>query len=118
MSDETPDNIAPAIPLPDRSVSIDLDTLERPSQDVKPPFKVKINGKTITFTDPAEVDWQDLASVEQPADIFRICLSKPDRDVIADAGLPGWKVNALFESFSEHYDFEERVAKARRRSQF
>jgi hypothetical protein len=116
MTDQTPET--PVIPLPDRSVAIDLDNLTRDEKEVKPPFVVAIKGRKITFTDPAEVDWQDLAVVEGPADIFRICLSKEDRVFFADQEIPGWKLNALFDAFNSHYDFDERVAKARRRAQF
>lgn len=104
--------------LPEPGVVLDLDTLERPEKDVKPPFIVKVGGKKVTFTDPGEIDWQDLAAIDAPVDLFSVALSREDREHFRETRIPGWKFNELMESYYTHYDFEEKIRDAKRRAQF
>lgn len=104
--------------LPEPGVVLDLDALERPEKDVKPPFVVKIADRKITFTDPGEIDWQDLAAVDVPADLFAVALSREDRQFFREQRIPGWKFNELMRSYYVHYDFEEKIKAAKRQAQF
>ena len=101
--------------LPEPGVILDLDTEERPSEDVKPPFVVKIGGKSITFTDPSELDWTVLAAIQQPGDLINSALSREDRKHIRETELPGWKFNRLMESYYTHYDLEDKIREAQQR---
>lgn len=102
--------------LPEPGVVLDLDALTRPEKDIKAPFKVKVAGKVITFKDPAEIDWRDLASVSIPADLFRVALSREDRNHLSDQEMEGWRFNELMKGYYEHYDFEDKVAEAKRQA--
>lgn len=104
--------------LPEPGVILDLDAAERPADDVKPPFVVKIEGRTVTFADPSELPWQDLAAVEAPGDLIRIALSREDRQHVSAASIPAWKFNKLMESYYIHYDLEQKIDDARRRAAF
>lgn len=103
--------------LPDPDVILDLDNEERPKEDVKPPYVVKIGDKKLTFADPAEIDWRDLAAVEIPADLLRVAMSREDRIHLQKQELPGWKFNRLMESYYQHYDLEEKIRNAKRQQQ-
>jgi hypothetical protein len=104
--------------LPEPGVTLDLDAAERDAKDVKDPFVVKVGDKKLTFADPGDVDWRDLATVEIPADLFRVSLNKEDRQHLLDANLPTWKFTKLMKAYYEYYDFEDKIRDARRQAQF
>lgn len=104
--------------LPEPGVILDLDSVERPAADVKPPFVVNIEGRQITMQDPSEVDWRDLAAVEIPADLLRVAMTREDRNYLMDLALPAWKFNKLMEAYYTHYDLEEKIRNAKRQAQF
>lgn len=104
--------------LPEPGVILDLDVEERPEEDVKPPFVVKLGGKTVKLEDPTEIDWRDLARVEIPADLLRVAMSREDRNHLQSLALPTWKFNRLMESYYAHYDLEDKIRNARRQAQF
>ena len=103
--------------LPEPGVILDLDLEERPAEDVKPPFVIKVNGRNIQFADPAELNWQDLAAIRIPADFVHVSLNHEDRKFLLEEDLPSWKFNRLLEAYYLHYDLENKIAKARRQSQ-
>jgi hypothetical protein len=96
------------------NLAIDLDTVERPASEVKPPFTAQIGGRTITMLDPSDLDWRDLMAMSTPQDFIRLSMSKPDREFLATQDIPGWKFNLLMEAFYRHFDLEELAEKARR----
>lgn len=104
--------------LPTPGVTLDLDTIERDSKDVKPPFVVAIEGRSITLGDPTDIDWRDLAGVEVPADLLRVAMSREDRVYLQSLALPTWKFNRLMEAYYTHYDLEDKIRNARRQAQF
>lgn len=101
--------------LPDPSVSLDLDLLERPPEDESTPFVVNINGRKITMVDPDTLDWRDLITMSDPTDFIRIAMSSEDRQYLVKQAIPGWKFSRLLESYYLHYDLDEKIAAARRR---
>lgn len=109
----TDDNV---LSLPEPGVVLDLDAAERPASEIKPPFVVKVGGRKITFKDPAEIDWKDLAAVNIPPDIFAFALDREDRKHIRETDLEGWRFNLLFKGYYEHYDMEEKVNQAKRQA--
>lgn len=104
--------------LPEPGVILDLDLEERPEKDIKPPFVVNIEGRRVTFADPTEVDWRDLAAVEIPADLLRVAMTRDDRQYLQGLALPTWKFNRLMEAYYSHYDLEDKIRNARRQAQF
>lgn len=104
--------------LPEPGVVLDLDAAERDTKDVKDPFVVKVGDRKVTFTDPGDIDWRDLATVEIPADLFRVSLSKEDRNHLQDQNLPTWKFTKLMKAYYDYYDFEDKIRDARRQAQF
>lgn len=104
--------------LPEPGVILDLDTVERPEKDVRPPFVVTVEGRKVTMQDPAEIDWRDLASVEIPADLLRVAMSTEDRVFLVERSLPAWKFNRLMEAYYTHYDLEDKIREAKRQAQF
>jgi hypothetical protein len=104
--------------LPTPGVILDLDLEEKPEEDVKAPFIVNIGGRPVTFANPADLDWLDLASVEIPADLIRISLTPEDREFILAQRLPSWKFGRLMKVYYEHYDMEKRIRDAQRQAAF
>lgn len=104
--------------LPTPGVVLDLDAEQRPKEDIKPPFVIKVGGRSITFKDPNELPWQKLAAIRVPADLIHVSLERDDREHIFDQDLPTWKFNKLMESYYEHYDLEKKIEAARRQAEF
>ena len=102
--------------LPEPGVILDLDSEQRPEKDIRPPFVVKVEGKNLTFSDPAEIDWRDLAAVEIPSDLLRVAMTEEDRRHLAGVNLPGWKFNRLMEAYYTHYDLETKIRDAKRQA--
>jgi len=111
----TDDNV---INLPEPGVILDLDAEERPASEIKPPFIVKVGGRNVTFADPADIDWRELATVSIPADLLRVSLSKEDLKHLQGLNLNAWKFNKLMEDYYDHYDLEDRIRDAKRQAQF
>lgn len=99
-------------------IHLDLDAVERPSKDIKEPFVVKINGRTITMIDPSDLDWRDLLLMESPMDFLRYALSPEDKSWLTEQATPGWKFSQLMEAYYSHYDLEEKQREAQRQAQF
>lgn len=103
--------------LPEPGVILDLDIEEKPN--AKDPFKVKVGGKVITFADPDDIPWQDLATVGIPADLIRVSMKKEDAKHIQDqTKLPTWKFRKLMDTYYSYYDMEEKIRDAKRQQQF
>jgi len=97
-----------------QEISLDLDAVERPEKDVVPPFAVKVGGKRIEMTDPDEIDWKDLAELDDPIGFLRYALNDEDRAHLREVDLPGWKFRRLMDGYMAHYKLNERVAEAQR----
>ncbi len=101
--------------LPTPGVILDLDALVRDPKDIKDPFIIKVGERQVTFKDPMDIDWRDLAAVQIPADMIRVSLSKEDRNFLSDLELPTWKFSELMEKYYKYYDLEDRIRDAKRR---
>lgn len=106
----------------DNGVVFDLDTVERPAdQVVSQPFVVNIKGRPIQMIDPGELDFRDVLAMDNPSEFLRHAISAEDREFIALQDIPAWKFNALMERYGKHYRLEERQRAAeeqqRRRTQ-
>lgn len=102
--------------LPDRSITLDLDTAERPQKDIKPDFVVNVEGRKIKIEDPETLDWRDLLTIERPLDLVRVAMSSEDRSYLLGLNLPGWKLNRLFDAYDVHYGLSDKMAEAQRRA--
>lgn len=102
--------------LPEPGVVLDLDIEEKPEQDVKPPFIVKVGERNLEFSDPSDIDWRDLAAIEAPGELLRLSLSREDHEFLRKQSLPTWKFNRLMEAYNLHFDLEDKIREAKRRS--
>lgn len=100
--------------LPSTPIDFDLDAAERPAKDIKPPFVVKLGGRPVTMKDPGELDWQDLAVIQQPTDFLEFSVDEDDRDHVLNQEMPGWKLNALMERYMQHFGLDARLRQAER----
>lgn len=97
------------------TITLDLDAAQRPEEEIKPPFVVKVQGRSITMEDPAELDWRDLAVMDNPIEFLRLSLSTEDRKFLLSLNLPGWKFNQFMEAYYAHFDLDDKVREAQRR---
>lgn len=97
--------------LPGR-VNINLDEIE--NEEAKEPFVAVLAGREIVFSDPAELDWQDLLEIGDPVDFLRYVVSEEDRKHIHKQKLPAFKFNRLMEAFMTYYELDEKLEQARR----
>lgn len=104
--------------LPQPGVILDLDSEQRPEKDIKPPFVIHIGGQNVTFADPSEIDWRDLADINHPGQLLRVALSSDDRKFLNEQALPTWKFNRLLEAYYTHYDLEDKIRTAKRQQAF
>ena len=78
------------------------------------PFVAVLAGREIVFSDPAELDWQDLLEIGDPVDFLRYVVSKEDREFIHKQKLAAFKFNRLMEAFMTYYELDEKLEQARR----
>ena len=95
--------------LPQNNIILDLDTVERPAEDVVAPFVVTVKGRVITMTDPEEFDWQDLLTIQTPQDFLRYCTTAEDREFLRDLKMPGWKFGQLMKAYQKHYKIDQKL---------
>lgn len=96
------------------NVNLNLDAVERPAEDRVDPFKVVVGGRVITMTDPEEIDWQDLLTIEDPIQFLEFCVSEEDRDYLAEQKIPGWKFGHLIQGYQKHFKIDKKIAQAQR----
>lgn len=96
-------------------VTIDLNTVERDPKDIKPPFRVQVGEQIIEMSDPEEVDWRDLLTMQDPSEFLRLTMSEADRKYLREQAIPAWRFSKLMEAYYAHYDLEEKMREARRR---
>lgn len=92
-------------------IILNLDEIER--TNVKDPFVVVVGEKEVTFTDPEDLDWEDLAALDSPGDFIDMCTSDADREHIYGLKLPSYKFKRLWEAYQKHYDLLESRGKRR-----
>lgn len=98
-------------PLPGH-VNLNLDEVE--NEEAKEPFVVVLGGREISFSDPAELDWQDLLEINDPVQFLRYVVSKEDREYIHKQRIPAFKFAKLMDAFSTYYELDEKLEQARR----
>jgi hypothetical protein len=96
------------------NVDLDLDAFERPATEVIPPYTVRLGGRTISMTNPDEIDWQDLLDIRDPVQFLRYSCSREDFQFILSFKLPGYKMAKLMEAYQTHFKIEEKLDNAAR----
>lgn len=91
-------------PAADFDVDVEIEKAKAASKDRKP-FTAEVAGRTITFTDPRDLDWQILLEVqENPLRVLRYCLSDEDRAHLRETkGVPSSVFGQLITRFRLHY---------------
>ena len=90
-----------------KKIAFNMETVEK--EKVYEPFVAHIpatdggEGRDITMTDPADIDWQDLLEVDQPQKFLRYCISDEDKDWLLEQKIKGWQFAKLIEAYQRHY---------------
>lgn len=92
---ETPSTFAP------NDLDLNLDDVER--EKSYKPFVFSLNGRKITLTDPAELDWQDIMEIDQPVKFLKYACDAETRDYMIAQKMPGWKFGKLVDAYLAHY---------------
>lgn len=111
------DSMPPVTQLP-VNVDLDLDSYAKPADQEIPDFTVRLGGRVVTFTNPDEIDWQDLLDITDPVQFIRYSCTKEDREHIVSLRLPGFKMSKLMEAYQTHFQIEDKMDRARRAERF
>lgn len=103
--------------LPDKSITLNLDEVEKDEKDQFEPFTVVLFNRTMTLIDPTDMDYRDLASVVDPIDFARYAFNLEDREFLQEKTVPTWLFGKLFEAYNEHFGLTKRVAEARQQAE-
>jgi hypothetical protein len=93
-----------------QQIDFNLETVER--EKTYSPFTAYIpatdggEGRTLTMTDPSEIDWQDLLEVDQPQKFLRYCITDEDRDWLVKQKIKGWQFGKLIDAYMRHYGLD------------
>jgi len=104
------------VALPTAGVILDLDAVERPAEEIKAPYTVKVGDRVVTFIDPATADWRDLLYINSPADLFNVALSEDDAAYIRGRAMEGWRFNVLMKGYYDYYGLEDKIREAQRQA--
>lgn len=100
--------------LPDKGIALNLDLVEKDEKDQYPPFTIILHEREMTLIDPTDMDYRDLASIDNPIDFARYAFSLDDRDFLNDIDVPAWQFGKLFNAYNEHFGLKERVQEAKK----
>lgn len=87
-------------------IHLDLDSEQR--DETYEPFVFAWKGKTLTLSDPAELDYRKVLEVESPVAFLRYTASQETRDFLAsDEGyMEAWRLNRLMEKYYKHFGLD------------
>lgn len=103
--------------LPSKAIALNLDLEEKDEADQFEPFTIVMFQREMTLIDPTDMDYRDLADIEDAVDFARYAFSVEDRQFLADKTVPGWQFGKIFEKYNEHFGLTKRIAEARRAAQ-
>lgn len=84
-------------------VDFDLDSFESERKSYKP-FVARVGGASITFVDPASLDYRDLMSIDDPDSFAENCIVEKDREAFLGARITvDQMVNGLMPAYRDHY---------------
>lgn len=87
----------------------DLDAVENERKDEQK-FIAKVNGRQITFINPKDANWLDLADLsDDPAEFVALCVEDDaDSAFLMSEDIPAWRMDKLIEAFMRHYGMNVR----------
>ena len=91
-------------PVPARgdNVTLNLDTyeIEKPDEE----FTFVLGGRRIVCVNPNDVDWRDLAAIDDPDEFADVCMTADDATYFKGyTPFPAAKLNAVLQAYREHY---------------
>ena len=88
---------------------IDLNLDEETRDTSYQPFVFYWKGRTISLSDPAELDYRQLLEVESPVGFLRYTASQEDRDFLAseEGKMEGWRLGRLIEKYYKHFGMDK-----------
>jgi hypothetical protein len=88
------------------AVQFSLDTFER--EKTYELFAADLGGQRIVMTDPAELEWQDLAELDDPVEFIDLCMSDEDKEYLLSLRLKAWQLEGLMSAYMTHYGIGNR----------
>lgn len=88
------------------------------SQKKREPFRFNFQGRVLTLTDPEDLDWRDAALLDDPLQMFNLCMSADDRNYLYqhDVKVPAKAFGKIVEAFMGYYNLNEKLAAAQRQA--
>jgi hypothetical protein len=98
-----PRTVRPARPVKDdATVTLNLDTyeIEKPDQE----FSFVLGGRLIECINPNDVDWRDLAAIDDPDEFADVTMQEKDATYFKEfKPFPAAKLNAVLDAYRSHY---------------
>lgn len=90
-------------------IDLNLDTAERPADQVRPDFAFTWKDRRIVLTDPANVDYRSLLEVDSPVGFLKYTARQEDRDFLAspEGSMEGWRLGLLMEKYYKHFGMDK-----------
>lgn len=101
-----------------QDIDFDLDSYERPEDEVVQPLRIKLGGRVIEMQSPDDFDWKDLLEITNPVHFLKHAVSEDDRVFILNQPIKGWKFNEFMKRYTKHFKIDERMAQARQAERF
>lgn len=72
------------------------------------PFRADVNGRTITFNDPKDLDWKTILEIDHPIMFLRHCVNDEDREWLRDQKIKAAVFNEMIAAFQRHYGLADK----------
>lgn len=88
---------------------IDLNLDEEKRDTSYQPFVFAWKGRTISLSDPAELDYRKLLEVDSPVGFLKFTASQEDRDFLAspEGTMESWRLGRLVERYYAHFGLDK-----------
>jgi hypothetical protein len=86
------------------AVVLNLDTLEL--ERTEKPFVVRLGGRNLTFKDPKEIYWQDLADLDDPTSFAEAALEEEDQEHFLEYRLETGRMMELMRRYRRHFGMD------------
>jgi hypothetical protein len=98
-------------------VDLDLDSIQRPQDQIQPEFAFTWKGRRIVLGDPAELDFRELLEITHPLGFLKHTASQEDRDFLAsdEGSMEGWRMGELIERYYKHFKLGDKIEDAKQR---
>jgi hypothetical protein len=82
-----------------------IDEFER--QEKYPLSAFGFKGRRIALKDPAELDWNELVTLQDETQFLKLAMSDEDRGFFVSQRVEAWRVRELMDRYFKHYGIDD-----------